>query len=166
MDLTWKWSQLQTLSPFEVHAILAARQRVFMIEQNCLYPDADDLDHLAWHLTGCSRNGQLMAYLRVVPPGSRHPEPSIGRLLTIKSMRGNHLATCALEQALRKCQAAYPGQAIRIAAQTYLVDFYYRFGFRKIGPSYPEDGIEHVDMVRLTAGCDALPNGDGDGFPG
>lgn len=156
MDLIWKWSQLQGLSPFEVHAILSARQRVFMIEQNCLYQDADDLDYLAWHLTGCSRDGQLMAYLRVIPAGSRFPEPSIGRLLTIKSMRGNNFATCALEQAMRKCEAAYPGQTIRIAAQTYLVDYYYRFGFRKIGPSYKEDGIEHVDMVRAAAASDEV----------
>ncbi len=137
-----------------------------MIEQNCLYQDADDLDHLAWHLTGSSRNGQLVAYLRVIPPGTRFPEPSIGRLLTIATMRGQYLATCALQQALRKCEAAYPGQTIRIAAQTYLVDFYSRFGFRKIGASYPEDGIEHVDMVRVAAACDAFQNGEDNGVPG
>ena len=81
-------------------------------------------------------------------------------------MRGQYLATCALKQALRKCEAAYPGQTIRIAAQTYLVDFYSRFGFRKIGASYPEDGIEHVDMVRVAAACDAFQNGEDNGVPG
>jgi ElaA protein len=151
MDLIWKWSQLLKLSPFEVHAVLAARQSVFIMEQNCIYQDADDLDYSAWHLIGCNREGQLMAYLRVTPPGSRFPEPSIGRLLTIKPMRGKKIATCALELALNKCGTAYPGQSVRIAAQTYLVDFYNRFGFLKIGPSYKEDGIDHVDMLRVAA---------------
>ena len=135
----------------EVHAVLAARQNVFIVEQNCIYQDADDWDGLAWHLTGCRPEGQLIVYLRVTPPGSRFPEPSIGRLLTIEPMRGRHLAGHALAQALTKCKAAYPGHPIRIAAQTYLEDYYYRFGFRKIGQPYSEDGIDHVDMVCAAA---------------
>jgi ElaA protein len=151
MELTWKWSRLQKLSPSEVHAVLAARQSVFIVEQNCIYQDADDLDYSAWHLIGCNPKGRLMAYLRIIPPGSRFCEPSIGRLLTIKPMRGKNLAKCALEKALSKCDAAYPGQTIRVAAQTYLAGFYYQFGFRQIGRAYKEDGIDHVDMVRVAA---------------
>ncbi len=146
--VNWKWSQLQDLTACEVHDILAARQRVFIVEQRCAYQDADALDHAAWHLIGRTESTQLVVYLRLNPPGSRFAEPSIGRLLTVKAMRGRHLARIALEQAIEKCQKAYPGHAIRIAAQTYLEAFYRQFGFCSIGASYDEDGIAHIDMMR------------------
>ncbi len=156
MDINWQWSRLQDLTAAEMHAILAARQRVFVVEQNCAYLDADDLDLEAWHLTGRRPDGRLAAYLRVNAPGARFAEVSIGRLLTVKSMRGQHLASRSLQRALRKCDALYPGQAIRIAAQTYLADFYRRFGFRAVGSPYAEDGIDHIDMIRLAAAVEAI----------
>ena len=63
-------------------------------------------------------------------------------------MRGQHLASRALKRALHRCDLMYPGQAVRIAAQAYLIDFYGRFGFHALGLPYREDGIEHIDMVR------------------
>ena len=155
--INWKWSRFKDLTADELHDILVARQKVFVVEQNCAYQDADDLDHSAWHLTGRAEDGQLVVYLRVNPPGSRYAQPSIGRLLTVKAMRGGRLASSALERALEKCEAAYPEHAIRIAAQTYLVDFYRHFGFDACGAPYDEDGIAHVDM-RRPAGAHVAPD--------
>ena len=154
MEIYWQWATLQDLTAAQMHAILAIRQRVFVVEQNCVYQDADDLDLDAWHLTGRRPDGRLAAYLRLIAPGRRFPEASIGRLLTVKSMRGRQIASQALDQALRKCEVIYPQQAIHIAAQTYLEDFYRRFGFRAVGSPYKEDGIEHIDMVRSAAAAD------------
>ncbi len=151
MVIHWQWSKAQDLTAAEMHAILALRQRIFIVEQNCAYQDADALDLSAWHLTGRRPDGQLVVYLRINAPGSRFAEASIGRLLTAGNMRGQHLASRALKQALRQCAALYPEQAIRIAAQIHLVDFYRRFGFRAVGSPYPEDGIDHIDMIRLAA---------------
>ena len=91
---------------------------------------------------------RLVVYLRVNPPGSLYAEPSIGRLLTVKAMRGKHLARIALKLALEKCEKIYPKYAIRIAAQTYLETFYRQFGFRAAGAPHDEDGIAHIDMIR------------------
>jgi ElaA protein len=148
MKIHWKWSRLDALSASEMHAILAVRQRVFVVEQRCAYQDADALDRDAWHLTGCDPLGQIASYLRVTPPGARFDAPSIGRLLTVKSMRGQHLARQAVEFALARCAEIYPGAAIRIAAQTYLVEFYRHFGFVSIGTPYDDEGIAHLDMIR------------------
>ena len=156
MDINWQWATLQDLTAAQMHAILAIRQRVFVVEQNCAYQDADELDLDAWHLTGHRPDGRLAAYLRLIAPGARFPEASIGRLLTVKALRGRKIAGQALEQALRKCEVIYPRQAIRIAAQTYLVDFYRRFGFRAVGSPYKEDGIEHIDMIRSAAAMDLI----------
>ena len=150
MKIDWKWSQLEDLSAAELHAILKVRQRVFVVEQHCAYQDADDLDLEAWHLTGRDREGQIVAYLRINAPGSHFPEPSIGRLLTVRSMRGRGLAGKALRRALARCEAIYPGRPIRIAAQTYLQHYYGRFGFRSQGEPYDEDGIDHIDMIRTA----------------
>ena len=146
--ICWRWSQLQDLNANELFDILKARQQVFIVEQRCAYQDADDLDPTAWHLTGHAADTRLVVYLRVNPPGSRYTEPSIGRLLTVRSMRGRRLASLALQKALVKCEKAYPGHAIRVAAQTYLEAFYRRFGFRAGGAPYEEDGIAHLDMIR------------------
>lgn len=142
---------MKDLAAGDMHDILAARQNVFVVEQCCVYQDADDWDRVAWHLTGRSPSGQIMAYLRVCPPGSRYLEPSIGRLLTVKPMRGGQLASRALKMAIARCAASYPGHSIRIAAQAYLVEYYHRFGFRTTGSPYDEDGIAHIDMVRAAS---------------
>ena len=154
MDIHWRWSRLQELTAAEMHAILALRQQVFIVEQNCAYQDADALDLRAWHLAGHRSDGRLVVYLRTNAPGSRFAEASIGRLLTAGTMRGQHLASRALTRALRHCAACYPGHSIRIAAQMYLIEFYKRFGFRAVGPAYEEDGIEHIDMIRSAADAD------------
>ncbi len=151
MDIHWQWSKLEELTAAEMHAILALRQKVFVVEQNCAYQDADVLDLNAWHLTGRRTDGQLVVYLRINAPGSRFHEASIGRLLTAGPMRGQQLASRALKRALRQCATFYPGQAIRITAQTHLMAFYERFGFRAVGSAYKEDGIDHIDMIRSAA---------------
>lgn len=155
MEIRWQCSRLQDLTAAEMHAILALRQRVFVVEQNCAYQDADALDLSAWHLSGRRTDGKLVVYLRINAPGARFAEATIGRLLTAGAMRGQHLASRALRRALRRCAVLYPGQAIRIAAQTYLVKFYQRFGFHAVGAVYKEDGIDHIDMIRLPAGEDS-----------
>ena len=156
MDIRWQCSKLQDLTAAEMHAILALRQRVFVVEQKCAYQDADALDLSAWHLTGRRADGKLVVYLRINAPGARFAEATIGRLLTAGTMRGQHLASRALKRALRRCAALYPGQAIRIAAQTYLINFYGRFGFQAVGTAYKEDGIDHIDMIRSAAGTDSI----------
>jgi ElaA protein len=148
MKIHWKWSRLDALSAAEMHAILAVRQRIFVVEQCCAYQDADTMDREAWHLTGRDALDHIVTYLRLTPPGVCFDTPSIGRLLTVRSMRGQHLARQAMEFAIARCAEMYPGSAIRIAAQTYLLNFYRQFGFVPTGTPYDDDGIAHRDMVR------------------
>ena len=82
--ITWQWKRFAELTSVELYALLAARGAVFVVEQRCAYLDADGLDVCAWHLLGCAqRNGErvLAAYLRLVEPGRKFDEPSIGRVL-------------------------------------------------------------------------------------
>ena len=149
--IAWRWCIFQELGRDEIYEILRVRQEVFTVEQNCAYQDADGLDQSALHLIGWRERAdgrQLVAYLRVLPPGSRFSEPSIGRLLTIHSMRGAGIGRTAMLEAIRKITDLFPGNGIRISAQKYLENFYQDLGFIADSANYEEDGIPHRQMVR------------------
>lgn len=136
------------LSAVEMHEILALRQNIFIVEQTCLYQDADEMDYHALHLTGrLVDSGRIITYLRLCPPGTRFAQVSIGRLLCDRENRGKGLAQHAMQMAIVKSEECYPRQGIKISAQYHLLDFYRRFGFRPEGDQYDEDGIPHIAML-------------------
>ena len=152
--IRFRWARLLDMSAHELHAVMAARESVFIVEQNCPYLDADALDRHSWHLTG-SVDGAVAAYLRVVDPGHKsvHPgeyyaEPSIGRVLTAQAFRRRGLGVALMDEGIAGCERLFPGQGIRISAQSYLLAFYQSFGFRAVGDEYLEDGIKHYEMFR------------------
>ena len=91
-SVAWRWRRFAELSPSELYALLAARSEVFVVEQRCQFLDADGHDLHAWHLLGWSGEpAVLAAYLRLLEPGRKYAEPSIGRVLTTASFRGRGL---------------------------------------------------------------------------
>lgn len=151
MNVDNTWSRLDSLSGRAFHEIIQAREAVFVVEQKCAYQEADDLDPQAWHL--CLRvDGELAAYARVVDPGARFRQPSIGRVLTLPRFRGHGLGRRLVAEAIAFAERTYPATGIRIEAQVYLQPFYESFGFKVLpepnaGP-YDEDGIPHISMIR------------------
>ena len=146
--LRWRWCRLDELGATELHRIHEARQQVFVIEQQCIYLDADVFDEHAWHLAAWSpAQREPMAYARVVDPGLKYPEPSIGRVITNAAARGTGLGRELVRRAVSHTLAAFPGQGIRISAQARLERFYAGFGFERVGADYLEDGIPHAQML-------------------
>jgi len=149
----WQWKRFAELGSSEVYAILAARSAVFVVEQRCHFQDADGFDAFAWHLlgwVGSDHARTLGAYLRLVEPGRKCPEPSIGRVLTIAAMRAKGLGREGMRLGLVRSSELYPGLPVRIAAQQRLERFYAAMGFRAASAPYEEDGILHVDMLRAA----------------
>lgn len=147
----WQWSRFAELAPFDVYAVLAARQQVFTVEQNCAFQDADGLDLSAWHLLGWIDEGlnqRLAAYLRVIDPGVKYAEPSIGRVLTVPPHRGIGLGRIVMIEGLAHTAEVWPARPIRIAAQSRLERFYASLGFRIASAPFVEDDIPHVEMLR------------------
>ena len=149
--LNWRWCRFEDLSVFELQAIYMARQQVFSIEQQCAYLDADGFDEVSFHLAAWSADHKVpLAYARIVHPGQKYAEPSIGRVITTSAARGTGLGRELVRRAITQCSQAYPGRGIRISAQTRLEPFYLEAGFVAVGPPYMEDGIPHTEMLRLA----------------
>jgi len=138
------------LTTADLYAVVRLREAVFVVEQNCPYPDADGRDPNAWHLLGWLQGSQeraLVAYARIFEPGVRYDEGSIGRVVTAAEVRGTGVGKALMAEALRRLESLAPGQPVKIAAQRRLEEFYLGFGFRTVSDPYEEDGIIHVDMV-------------------
>ena len=147
----WQWSTFDGLTPADLYQVLQKRQDVFMLEQACLYPDMDGLDQGAHHLLGwrvIDGKRELAAYMRVLAPGAKYDEMSLGRELTAPLARGTGIGRELLEQGIAHAERQHPGHRIRIGAQRYLEKFYAGFGFVTFSEPYDEDGIIHVDMLR------------------
>jgi ElaA protein len=143
--LNWLWLRFADLGVENLYDALALRCRVFVLEQGP-YLDPDGIDRDAWHLLGRDEAGLLQAYLRVVDPGVKYAEPSIGRLITAPEVRGTGLGLQLVAEGVARCRAAWPGQGIRISAQAHLERFYGEFGFVRVGAVYLEDRIPHIEM--------------------
>jgi ElaA protein len=143
----WRFARLDGLAAREVHDILQARTAVFVVEQACVFQDMDGADPECWHLF--AREGDaIAAYCRLVPPGLKFAEPSIGRVITTRAVRGTGAGRALMQEALRRCQSLWPGSAVRISAQHHLEKFYGSLGFVTDSEPYDEDGIPHVEMLR------------------
>lgn len=126
--------------------MLAARVAIFVVEQNCAYQELDGLDADAEHLIAWSGT-QVAGYLRVLGPGTRFDDPSIGRIITAQPFRGTGLGRDLVAKGIEHTRLRYPGQPVRISAQKYLEKFYRDFGFVTVSEPYLEDDIPHVEML-------------------
>ena len=136
------------LSPRELHDALALRQRVFVVEQACIYQDLDGKDPDALHLLGRDdETDALVAYARILPPGARFDVAAIGRVVVAPERRGEGLARALVLEAIRVARDHHGARAA-LSAQAHLEAFYASLGFVRVGDEYDEDGIPHVDMRR------------------
>jgi len=142
-----KWKTFATLSKQELYALLNLRQQVFVVEQNCPFIDADFNDQHSDHLLGYDSSNELIAYLRLVKPGTLYAGPSIGRIITSEAARGAGIGQVITRAAINYSAKKYPGQVISISAQHRLTQFYERLGFVAQGEVYLEDDIDHIKMT-------------------
>ena len=147
-DVDWQWCRFDGLDVRKLQAIHRARQQVFIVEQACAFLDADVYDEVAFHLCAWPPGrAEPFAYARVIDPGAKYDEPSIGRVLTASAARGQGLGREIVRQAIARTQDAWPQRDIRISAQSRLEAFYAAFGFAPVGERYLDDGIAHTDML-------------------
>ncbi|HUC82417.1 MAG TPA: GNAT family N-acetyltransferase [Flavisolibacter sp.] len=150
MQMTWLLKKFADLTPFELYAALQLRSEVFVVEQNCVFLDADDKDQDAYHLLGCQQN-KLVAYTRLLPAGVAYAEVSIGRVVTAPAVRRTGAGRLLMQESINKSYDLFGINPIKIGAQLYLKTFYESFGFVQTGDPYIEDGIPHIYMLKMPS---------------
>lgn len=149
MQIQWVLKRFDQLSPHQLYSILQLRNTVFVVEQNCVFQDADDKDQNSYHLMGFHEN-KLVAYTRLIPAGEIYEQVSIGRVVTSHLIRGAGAGRELMKQSIDAAYALFGKQPIKIGAQLYLKKFYNSFGFEQVSEVYLEDGIEHIYMIKNT----------------
>ena len=147
MTIDWKYKDFSQLTPFELYDLLRLRCEVFVVEQNCVFLDMDNIDMDCFHLLGYYGN-KLIAYSRIVPAGMVYQEASIGRVVTSHPVRKTGAGKQLMQQSIDKLYDTFGEVNIKIGAQFYLKDFYQSFGFSQISEIYLEDGIQHIYMMK------------------
>lgn len=130
------------LAPRQLHELLRLRVDVFVVEQDCAYPELDgrDIEPGAVHLWVEGEDGSVAAVARLLDDGD---ERRIGRIATRAEHRGAGLAARLIAAAVDRS----PGPWV-LDAQAHLCEWYARFGFVADGGEFLEDGIPHVTMRR------------------
>lgn len=146
--INWTCKPFNQLTVNELYDLLQIRQAVFIVEQNCIYLDADGRDQASWHVLGHDETGKLVAITRLLPVGLAYEKyASIGRVITAESARGTGLGRELMQVSLAEIGRIFVGAPVKISAQSHLARFYGSLGFEISGDEYLEDGIPHVPMI-------------------
>ena len=145
-NIEWHCKPFSELSNDQLYEFIKLRIDIFVVEQTCPYLDPDSKDPDCWHLEGLLQ-GQLVACLRIAPPGAVYPELSIGRVAVAPDNRGQGLGREAMLQSLAYSKALWPSANIRLSGQAYLQEFYHSLGFTTVKGPYLEDDLPHFEML-------------------
>lgn len=146
--ISWKTKVFKDLTVDEYFEILHLRVAVFVVEQDCPYQEVDEKDRQSFHLFGRAVNGEIIAVTRILPKGVSYDEISIGRVALKKEFRGKGIADELMTESLLFIENNMAKEPIRISAQTYLLNYYKKHGFRQVGTGYLEDNIPHIEMLK------------------
>ena len=141
--------KFEELTVSELYEVLRLRAEVFCVEQDCVYQDLDGKDQVAVHVL-MYEEGELLAYCRIFDKGIKYEDASIGRVVSYKKVRGTGATLQMLEVAINYVEEVLKEDKIRISSQVYIKRFYEKLGFETVSGVYLEDGIDHVEMLRIS----------------
>jgi ElaA protein len=145
--MNWTLKRYEDLSLDEFHDIIQLRINIFVVEQDCPYPELDNKDKIAYHFFGTTDHGRIVAYTRIFGPGSYFKEAAIGRVVVHRDFRNKKLGFELMSRSIDEINRIFDFPVIRIGAQTHLQKFYESLGFISTGQDYIEDGIPHIYML-------------------
>src|SRR6476620_12510612 len=123
MAVEWEIKRFNALSLYELYDLLKLRSDVFIVEQNCVYPDIDDKDQKALHLTG-KFEGQIVGCARLFGPGDYFDDASIGRVVIHQDLRDRKWGHDLMVEAIAGIRKHFNVNRVTISAQLYLKKFY------------------------------------------
>lgn len=148
LSVIWHCKYFDELTVPELYDIIRLRNEVFVVEQQCIFQDADNVDKKCYHFFGLDGD-VLVAYARLIEPGITFTEASIGRVITSPAYRGKNVGKQLFAKAIEKCKELFGSIPLQIGAQLYLKKFYESFDFKSCDDEYLEDGIPHIHMILI-----------------
>lgn len=146
MDIVYRLYPFNGITTRLLYDILQLREKVFVVEQDAVYTDIDGLDMAALHL--CLFDGQTLAgYTRLLAPGVKFAEASIGRIVLEPACRGHGRGRELVRRSMDAVAEHFGPVPIRIEAQAHLRGFYASLGFAVVSEAYDWGGIAHVRML-------------------
>ena len=145
MEFNYLICSFNELNIHQLYALLKLRQDVFVLEQNCIYPDLDEKDQKATHVLQY-KNGELSGYARLFHPGDYFEKAAIGRVVVSMKYRNTGAGFHLMQTCINHQVQHFQHHMIDISAQAYLQKFYESLGFKITGEGYLEDGIPHNPM--------------------
>lgn len=128
----------------ELYEILKLRQDIFILEQQCLYPDIVFIDEKSLHIY-YQEKGKIIAYLRMFEKDTNTCQ--LGRIISLNRRQG--FGTSLINETLQLLKQEKKYEKVYVEAQKYAIEFYEKLGFYVISDVFLEDGIEHVKMERF-----------------
>ena len=147
--MNWILARFDALTLNQLYDVLKFRQQIFVVEQNCVYADLDDYDKNCYHLLGYEKD-ELLCCSRILSGGVKYDQASIGRVALKKERRGAGIADELMNTSINYLYKLFGKVPIKIGAQAYLENFYSKFGFKTISEPYDEDGILHIEMLKIA----------------
>lgn len=147
--VAWSTLPFEALDTRTLYDLLRLRTDVFVVEQQCPYPELDDRDRTALHVLGRDADRRVVAYARILPPDAEGL-PVVGRVVVQADRRGTGLGHALMREVLTALRAHYGRVSSRLSAQAHLEAFYAAHGYRAQGTVFDLDGIPHIAM-RLSA---------------
>lgn len=140
----WAFKKLDEMSNLELFKCLRLRIDTFVVEQDRLYHELDDVDPYAYHIFHLDETGQVDTYARVYPQGDK---VSFGRVVTASTKRKSGLGRPLMEQILLACEKVAKDKEIEIESQVQVVGFYEKFCFRSVGEVFTYNKTPHQKMI-------------------
>jgi len=150
--MQWQVLTFSELDTQTLYTLLQLRVDVFVVEQNCPYPELDDKDlHPETRHILLKKGDKVIAYSRILAPNvSFVGFPGIGRVCVSQTARRLGLGKILVEKTLAETAALWPHTDIHISAQCYLQRFYQELGFNAASEPYLEDDIPHLKMIKTA----------------
>ncbi len=129
------------LSLIELYEIMKSRSEIFLLEQNIICQDFDDIDYRSIHCFFFDGK-RVRAYLRAFC--SDKDVVTIGRVLTLEHKKG--LGSELMKRSVEEIKRRFVCKKISVHAQKQAVEFYKKLGFYIISDEFLEEGVVHVTM--------------------
>ena len=133
----------EELTTTELYEILKSRAEVFILEQNIICLDMDNVDYKSFHCF-IREDDRVVAYLRAYYKDGDADTVHIGRVLTLQHGRG--LGKALLEKSIGALKKKMECKRICMDAQKHAIGFYEKFGFQVTSDEFLEEGVVHVTM--------------------